>query len=329
MAKKLSKKTKRIIINYTMIVFGCLISGFGAAVFLTPCNIVSGGITSIGIIVNHYLEPVVGFDTNSLVSVILQVLFLILGFIVLGKSFSFKTIVASILFVGFYSLFMTINTGSLLGLDNAYQIANNADITDSAGILLLMGVAGGALQGIGVAITYLAGGSTGGTDIPARIIAKFTHSKESGPLFLIDCVLVVAGMLVFRNFLLGLIGVLTAFVIAAALEVIYGSLNAYLVFDIISDKYLEIQEYVHSRMENDGHASTLIHAQGGYSKVEKEMLRVVVFKREEATFRSVIYSIDPTAFIVVSQAKSTHGDGFDPLQAEVAYKIKKTKKDDK
>lgn len=329
MAKKLSKKAKRIIINYAMIVLGCLISGFGAAVFLTPCNIVSGGITSIGIIINHYLEPVVGFDTNSLVSVILQVLFLILGFVVLGKSFSIKTIVASILFVGFYSLFMTINTGSLLGLDNAYQIANNADITDSAGILLLMGVAGGALQGIGVAITYLAGGSTGGTDIPARIIAKFTHSKESGPLFLIDCILVVAGMLVFRNFLLGLIGVLTAFVIAAALEVIYGSLNAYLVFDIISDKYLEIQEYVHSRMENDGHASTLIHAQGGYSKVEKEMLRVVVFKREEATFRSVIYSIDPTAFIVVSQAKSTHGDGFDPLQAEVAYKIKKTKKDDK
>ncbi len=327
MAKKINKRVWRYIEAYALVVIGCLITAFGGAVFLTPCNIVSGGVTSIGIILNNYLEPLFGFDTNSLVSAVFQVALLLVGWLVLGKSFGFRTAVASVLFIGFYALFNEFNIGHLLGLEEAYAQATSASVTEAAGTLTLMGVAGGALQGVGIGIAYLGGASTGGTDIPGRILAKFTNIKEGTSIFVIDGALIIVGIIVFHNFLLGIVAVVTSFISSTALQMVYSSMNSYLIVDIISDKYKEIQEYVHTQTENDGHASTLIHAQGGYSKTEKEMLRVVIYKREEAKFRSAIYEIDPTAFIVISQAKSTHGSGFDPLVARPAVKIKKKKKD--
>ena len=330
MAKKINKRVWRYIQAYAYIVIGCLAAAFGGAVFLTPCNIVAGGITSIGIILNHYLEPLFGFDTNSLVSAIFQVLTLLIGWLILGKSFGFRTAIASVLFIGFYALFNELKVGEALGLAPAYELAKNADVTEAAGTLTLMAIAGGALQGAGVGISYLGGGSTGGTDIPGRILAKFTSVKEGTSVFIIDSALIIIGIIVFRNFMLGLIAVLTAFVSALALQAVYSGLSAYLVVDIISDKYKEIQEYVHTQMENDGHASTIIHAQGGYSGQEKEMLRVVIYKKEESKFKSAIYEIDPSAFIVISQAKSTHGYGFDPLTAKPAVNsLKKKEKKEK
>ncbi len=329
MAKKLNKRVWRYIQAYAYIVLGCLVTAFGGAVFLTPCNIVAGGITSIGIILNHYLEPLLGFDTNSLVSAVFQVLALIMGWLILGNSFGVRTAVASLLFVGFYALFNELDVGSALGLSKAYEVARTADVTESAGTLTLMAIAGGALQGIGVGVSYLGGGSTGGTDIPGRILAKFTNIKEGTAVFIIDSILVIVGIIVFRNFMLGIIAVLTAFVSSVALQAVYSGMNSYLVVDIISDKYKEIQEYVHTKMENDGHASTIIHAQGGYSGLEKEMLRVVIYRKEESKFKSAIYEIDPNAFIVISQAKSTHGYGFDPLLAKPAINAKKKKDKEK
>ena len=329
MAKKINKRALRYVEIYALIILGCAIAAFGGAVFLTPCNIVSGGVTSIGIILNNYLEPLLGFDTNSLVSAVFQVVLLVLGWLILGKSFGFRTAIASLLFIGFYALFNELDVGSALGLSAAYDLSTTASVTEAAGTLTLMGIAGGALQGIGVGIAYVAGASTGGTDIPARILAKFTNIKEGTAIFVIDAALVIIGVIVFHNFLLGIIAVLTAFVSSLAVQVIYNSFSSYLVVDIISDKYKEIQEYVHTQMENDGHASTIIHAQGGYSKVEKEMLRVVIYKKEETKFRMAIYEIDPSAFIVISQAKSTHGYGFDPLLAKPAIKSKKKKEEKK
>ncbi|MCF0187612.1 MAG: YitT family protein [Bacteroidaceae bacterium] len=329
MASKKNPRTKKIlryIRIYSILVLASFVAAFGVAVFLTPVNIITGGITAVGIILNYYLEPLLGFDTNSLVSGILQVVLILVGWLVLGKDFGLRTFIASILYMGFYALLLEFKVGELMGLGDIYAACSSSSVTESAGVLALMSIAGGALVGLGVAFTIVVGGSTGGTDILAKITAKFTKVKTATSMFILDAVLIIVGLIVYKDIMLCIVGVISAFLCAMATEFICSSMDSFLVVDIISDKYKEIQEYVHTKMENNGHASTLIHAQGGYSGVEKEMLRVVIFAREETKFRAVIYSIDPTAFIVVTRSKSTHGTGFDPLVARAAYKEQKVTK---
>lgn len=322
--KKQRKKISSAVVlryfkEYFLVLLGCFCVAFGDALFITPCNIVCGGVASIGIILNHYLQPLWGFDVNSLVSAIVQVVLLLIGWIILGKDFGFKTIFAGLAFTGFYALLLGINIGQLVGLGEVYAVANSGNVSD-LGVLSLMGIAGGAFQGIGVALSYLGGGSTGGLDIISRIIAKFTAMKEDISAFIMDAVLVTIGIIVFRSIMLGIIGIMTAFICAAAIQMLYITLSSYVVVDIISDKYEEIQDFVHTKMQNNGHGSTIIMAQGGYSGMDKKMLRVVIYHNEETKFRSIIAEIDPKAFVVFTQAKSIHGDGFQPLPQPVKFK---------
>ncbi len=305
--QKLSKADKlRLLRNYSLVLLACIVLSFGDAAFITPCNIVSGGVASIGIIANHYLEPILGFDTNSMVVAIVQVVLLIVGFLVLGKEFAAKTAFASLVYPAIFALFMWLDIGSHLGLSTMYQEVANGDI----GYSILAALFGGALVGTGVALGYLGNGSTGGLDVISGIVAKYSDIKQDVSGFIIDATLVIVGIFIFRNIVSGLIGILSAFACALAVQYIYISMNSYVIVDIISDKVEEIKAYIHEEME---HATTIIDAVGGYTGERRKMIRVVIYHEEQAELRQLVANVDPKAFMSITTAKAINGEGFEPL----------------
>ncbi len=315
--KPLNKaELKKTIINISLITFGCFVLAAGTVAFLLPLDLVTGGVSGVSVIVNHYLEPVFGTPIQDIVAWIIQVILLVVSFIFLGKKFTLRTIYATLLYPAFLTILMR---------THALDFISNAIKPDGAGDMqivytLIAGIFGGAFSGAGVAVTFLGGGSTGGFDVLAAISAKHTPVKEGLSTFLIDAAIVVVGMICLKDIANGLIGILSALVCALVVQYVYVNSNQYVIADIISDKTDEIMSYVHGKME---HASTVINVTGGYTGQPRKMLRVAFNKKELNSFRSFIASTDPRAFVSFTQASMINGEGFVPLVTS-----KKGKKDE-
>lgn len=312
MVESINKKISRNVVltelkNIVFVLIGCLVLAFADAVFLTPCNIVSGGVVSVGIIVNYYVEAATGFDCTDIVVAIVQVALWSIGWFTLGKKFSLNTLLASFSYPVFYAILYRLNIGSLLHIEQAlYPDPSHI----GTGELILAGIFGGALAGAGVAISYLGNGSTGGFDIISFIIAKYSDMKQDVSGFIIDSSLIVIGMLCLQNILLSLVGIISALACAVAVQYIYVNADTFVIVDIISDKTDEIQEFIHKDMD---HATTIFDTVGGYTGEKRKMIRVVIYQVETSELRTRIAMIDPRAFVSFTTAKTINGEGFEPL----------------
>ena len=296
--------------NYALIIIGCFVLAFGDAAFISPLGLVTGGVLSIGVIVQRFVGS--GFYLVDIVVWAVQILLLGVSFLFLGKRFTLRSLFATLLYPAFFSFLSRAPIVNGVSIGNhiaAYFLTWPKDWS----LIVLAGLAGGALIGGGVAICYHGGGSTGGLDVISVILAKKTPIKESASAFIIDGSLVIIGIFCTQDLISGLVGVLSAFACAIAVQLIYVNASAYIIADIISEKYETIQEYVHQKMD---HATTQIQAVGGYTKQEKVILRVAFSKREFASFRSYIALTDPKAFVTFTQASMIHGEGFTPLEGE-------------
>ena len=302
--KPTKKEFLRELKNVFFIVLGCFILAFASAAFLEPFNIISGGVLSIGILVNGALEPAIGFAITDIVVAIANIIFWLIGLIFLGVKFSLRTLLSTLLYPAFFSLLMRTGFIDLLGL------AQLASYKDNISYLLIAGLFGGFFTGAGVAVSFLGNGSTGGVDVLSLILAKFLPIREDIWSFLIDAILVIAGVSFYQDIIVCLIGVLTAFCASLAIQFIYIRGNSAIIVEIISDYLDEIKEWVENEL---GHGTTIIPAKGGYSGQKRDILRVIVNKDEINSLRLKIADVDPRAFVSMIQASTIHGEGFKPL----------------
>ena len=308
------KEVLHAIRNYALIVLGCFLLAAGDAIFITPFNILPGGIISVGIIVQHFVDAAgIDFQVVDIVTWILQISLVIVSFIFLGKKFTLHTFFATLIYPGIFTILYRIPmvNGLPIGQFLADQLVKTSmEGTASTSVLLLASIFGGAMIGGGVATTYHADGSTGGFDVISVIIAKHTPIKEALSCFIIDGTLILIGIIVKRDLALGLIGVLSSFVCAAVVQYFYVNSSSYVIADIVSSKSEEIQKYV---IEDMDHTTTVMDVHGGYSGEEKILIRVAFNKRELHDFREFIASVDPRAFVTFTTASMINGEGFDPL----------------
>lgn len=299
--------------NVLLVVLGCLIIAFTDAVFLVPRNIVHGGVDSISMIVEHIFESngisIAGGITDIVIA-ILNGVFWLLGLIFFGWKFAARTLLGTILFPMFYSIFLRTNFVSIIGLESQLYSLAPAGSVEAVGVDILAAIFGGFLCGLGVGITFLGNGSSGGVDVISLLIAKYTSITEDVATFIVDGLVVVVGLCVIQNWLSFLVGLLAAYIAAMGISASYLGLRSYMVCEIITDKYAEIQEYIHNDLE---HASTLIDVTGGYTGQPRKMLKVVIHRRELTGLKNKIAAADPNAFVAFSQAKAINGEGFDPL----------------
>ena len=312
------KNVIKQITNYFAVILGTFLLAFGSVIFLEKSNLVAGGVSGIAIVVQHAVR--LGFNDMTIriydyVVYGLMVIFWILGLIFLGKDFALKTLLSSLLYIGFTALFFRVQFfDDLAGKFAGLELEENA----RAGNLILCGIFGGVFVGGGVALTFVGGGSTGGVDVLQILMAKYWRIKESISGFILDAIVIVVGMGVMQMWIPALCGILSSFVVAVLIEIVYIKGQTAYQVDIISEKWEEISRYAQDELER---GATIIRAEGGYKGEERVILRIVFDQRQYEKIREYIASVDPKAFVTFTQTNAVFGEGF--------KSNRKTKKNDK
>lgn len=269
-----------------IVLIGNFILAIGVACFIVPNNVLSGGVAGISVAL-HPLIP--GISTSLLITIITYGLFVV-GAIILGKEFFIKTTLSTIA----YPLFLNILT-VLMG-DKVF--------TDS---MILASLYSGIFVGLGVGLVFRVGGSTGGMDIPALIVHKWTNIALSPIVLVIDGLTVILGITTHsvEAAMIGLISVWSsAYVIDKAISFGGEKMKSMI---IISPKYEEMIEVVHKVIDR---TVTILEGEGGYSREAKKVLMVVVTNKQLPQLKHLVLKIDPNAFIVVQDAQEIEGNGF-------------------
>ncbi len=267
-----------------MTVAGTAAIGFAIGVFLTPNRIVGGGVSGISTLLYYTIGAPV-----SVTYFIINILFLLLGLWVLGRSFILKTLAG----VAMLSVFAEIFSYIPFHTDN----------------LILPSVFGGALYGVGIGVCFAAGASTGGTDILGRLIQhKFKTLPIGKILLFLDGIIIFTSFLTFGNNVeLTLLGVITMFISSFTVDYIIGALNVSKIAFVITDKGEEIAGHL---VGTSHRGVTLVNAVGAYTNTKKKLLFCALKESETADFQDKILGIDPDAFIVFSVSERIKGKGF-------------------
>lgn len=277
---------------------GLFIYVFSWTAFLIPHEIAGGGVSGLASVINY----ATGFDV-SYSYLIINAFLLGIGFLILGKGFGFKTI---------YCILVAALMFKFLPL-----IPWISDIDDK----LINAVLGGTLSGIGIGLIFLQGGSTGGTDIIALIIAKF-REMSPGRVFIL-CDLIIIGSVFFipgkslEDVIYGYIVMVSfSYVIDMILT---GNKQSLQVF-VFSNKYAEIADRITKEM---GRGVTAVNSIGWYSQNESKMLVVILRKSQLTDISAIVKEIDHNAFISVSAVMSVYGQGFDQIKSgKLQWKLK-------
>lgn len=298
-----TKKDRRRIINdYLLIIAGSLILAFASGIFLVPASINAGGLSGIGIIVNYLVDSTIGIV--DIVVAALAIILFIIGWIFLGTNFAVKTALSTVLFPGFLSLFIR------LPIFISFSSQLYSDLNNPA-LLLIGGMFGGALTGVGVGMTFMAGGSTGGVDVITLLANRYLRIKQSTASFIVDATVVGVGMLVLTDKLVSsLIGVIAALLCAMMIDFVFVGKSSVINANIISVKWREINEYIQTVMER---GTTIHHVEGGYQFDTYRLISVVFERKEYNELHRAISHIDPKAFVTFTQVQNVFGEGFNDL----------------
>ena len=270
--------------NFLFIILGNLIFALGIATFVIPNGLIMGGSTGLALSVQHFL----GIDIATTVAVINIVTFLA-GLFILGKKFAATTLISTFIFPFFLNYFKDIEKLKHITSDT-----------------LLSAIFAALLVGTGVGIVLRVGASTGGLDIPAIILNKKRGVPIAIVLYIIDFSILLSQM-IFSNIEQILYGIIIVLITTMVINkvIVYGK-NDFMV-TIISEKYLEISENIHSKIDR---GTTFIDIQTGYKKNNQQAVMSVISKRELHSLNKLVQEIDPKAFIIINQVNQVKGRGF-------------------
>ena len=303
--------------SWAMILLGCMIMGSGFVLFINPYKFVPGGVYGLSIVL-HNIFPALQVGT---IAYFFEVPLLLAGFYIFGRQFGIRTIVAA-MFTPFFMNMLTLavypTPEAVETLDPALLLGGNLDMS---GDLLLACLFGAVMIGVGQGIVVRNQATTGGTDIVAMLLQKYAGIKFSSGILIADGVVVTMGLIVI-GFGIGLEGESAGWVLTLySLLIIYtisrvvaymldGASYDKLIFIITAHSHDELRRFIIDDMDR---SATYIKARGMYTQAEKEMIFLVVSRNEVAGVQRKIKQIDPRAFVVVTDAYDTFGEGFKPL----------------
>ena len=294
--------------SYTLIAIGSFILAAGFVYFIDPHKIVPGGVYGIGIVVKNMTAEIMGNGIKipffnepifkdglgiGLVGLMLNIPLTILGIKMLGPRFGVKTIIGFVL----TSIFIDF-------LDAGF---NGALVDD----VLLSCVFGGALIGFGLGLIFKSKATSGGSDIIAMIAAKYTKMSLGLLLIIVDSIIVLFGLLIFKDWKIPLYSWIVIYITGKVIDATLQGISYDKALFIISDKYDEIRNKIIKDLNRGG---TLIDGVGMYKGLDKKIIFTNVNRREQTILQDFIKDIDPYAFMTVIDAHEVLGNGFKPIR---------------
>ena len=267
------------------IILGAAIFAFGLTYFVVPHHLFEGGETGITLI-TYYLFNI----PISLMNIIINIPLFILAW----KIFGAKTLYSSLL--------GTISVSVWLAIFEKIPLQFNLE-----GDLVIVALVSGVLLGVGLGIIFNAGGTTGGTDIVARILNKYTNISVGKLLFGLDFFILMLILIIFQDLRLVTYTLLFDFIVSRVIDLIGEGGYAGKGFMIITQKPMELADKINDEL---GRGVTFISGQGYYSKNDLKIVYCIVARNEMVKMKEMIHSIDPMAFITITEAHEILGEGF-------------------
>lgn len=286
--------SKKWFIAYSLIVIGAFILAVGFVFFITPYKIVPGGVYGISIVL-HYL-----FDTPvGLMALLFDIPLTIIGIKVLGPRFGVKT-VTGFVFTAFFVDLLTY----LWGFEPLVE-----------GDALLSSIFGGVLVGFGLGLIFKSKATSGGSDIVAMIIAKYTKFPIGQLMIWVDSSIVLIGLLVFQDWKIPLYSWIVIFITGKVIDIVLEGINYEKALFIVSEN----PEIIRDKIINDlNRGGTFLSGKGMYNNVEKKIIFTVVSRREVAILESFIHQVDPKAFLTIMDTSEILGEGFKSLDEKIS-----------
>lgn len=285
--------TRKWFLSYSMIILGAFILATGFVFFITPYKIVPGGVYGISIVLHYLFGTPVGT-----MALCFDIPLTIIGIKILGPKFGFKTVLG-------FSL-TAIFTDTLTWIWGFEPLVK--------GDALLSSIFGGLLLGLGLGLIFKSRATSGGSDIVALIIAKYTSLPIGQLMILVDSMIVLFGLIVFRDWKIPLYSWIVIFITGKVIDGVLEGINYEKSLFIISDKHEEIRDKIIGGLNRGG---TIIEGRGMYNMAERKIIFTVISRRELATLEEYIHQVDPKAFLTVFDASEILGEGFKSLQEKV------------
>jgi len=285
--------------DYLQMLLGTVIYTIGYTAFLLPYKIVSGGVTGISTIFFY----MTGFPAGN-TYLIINVALLLMAMRILGWRYLVRTIIVTLLI------------SVAIGVMQAQLTEVMADGTTTLRHILgeqkfMACVIGAFLEGLGLATIFLAGGSTGGTDIIASSINKYWNISLGRLLLMIDIVIIGFSYFLSHDIETMVVGYLAMFISLNFLDYVINSARQSVQFIIISEQYEKIAEEVNTRLDR---GVTVLAGEGFYSKEKRQVLLILAKRYESRSIFQLIKRLDPRAFVSMSNVEGVFGEGFDTIK---------------
>lgn len=271
--------------NFSLLTISTLIMAVGIYFFKFANNFTFGGITGIAVLVAKFL-PISASDFSFVVNILL----LIIGWIVLGKSFAEKTAYSTILL-----------SVSLSLLERIYPMSH--PLTNEPLLELIFAI---LLPALGSAILFNIGASSGGTDVIAMILKKYTSVDIGKGLMISDLIFTLAGFLVF-NVKTGLYSLFGLIMRSALIDNFIESFNRSKYFHVVTSNATCICDFIQNDLQR---GATIVNAIGAFTGDDKYIILTVLSPSQAVKLRNFIKEHDPKAFLLLSNTSEIIGKGF-------------------
>lgn len=280
------KLTKAVVKEWTMLTLSTLLMALGIYCFKFPNNFSTGGVSGLAVILGHYFPAVTPGDFVMVINVLL----LLLGFAVFGRGFGFKT--------AYISLLMS---GIIWVLERVMPLAS--PMTSQPFLELIFAV---ALPAVGSAIMFNYDASSGGTDIVAMVLRKFTSLNIGNALLCSDLIITLMACVAF-GMETGLFSVLGLVIKSLLVDMVLENIKTHKYFHIITTHPAEIEGFITRTLHR---GATELHGEGAYTHEGRTVLMTVMNRHEAILLRKYVKTVDPKAFVLIMNTSEIVGKGF-------------------
>ncbi|EMS70770.1 YitT family protein [Ruminiclostridium cellobioparum] len=277
---------KKRITDFMLINFGLLLVSIGICLFKIPNHFATGGVSGLAIIASSLFPKI---DVGPMMMII-NIILLIIGYFFLGSDFGSKTVYSSFALSGLVWIIQKL-------IPLSHPLTND---------MLLELIYSILFPAVGSAIVFNCNASTGGTDIVAKILSKYTKLNIGKTLMLTDFLIAIGAGAVF-GIKIGLYSALGLILKAFMIDFVIEGLNISKQMVIISSKDLEIREFIVKELHR---GATIYKAEGAFTHKQENVISTIVSRRQAIKLRTYIRSIDSSAFITISNTSETIGKGF-------------------
>lgn len=297
--------------TYSTLLMGSFVIATGYTFFMTPYQIVPGGIYGISTILSWKL----GFPIG-MAALCFNLPLSLIGFKILGRDFGLRTFICFWLVAFFadglpWMLEHVCGYSSEFAHDPLQLVKGGIDNPDSPkeGVLLAS-IFGGVVIGVGGGLIFKSRSSSAGTDVLAAVLHKLTRKPLGMMQMMVDLVIVVLGFVAFPDWKTPFYSLITIFIMGKVIDIVVGGYATDKTFFIVSNKTEEMRRYILEELHRGG---SIIPVNGMWNRAEKEMIMTVVHRKEVTSFQRAIRQIDPEAFTMIMDTREIMGQGFKRL----------------